>query len=172
MPKKYAYELPEHRVEHGVCIPVEDLKIDEKAQRVLNEPRARSMANNLVPEALGAIVVSQRTNGDHYIVDGMHRWHVCKLTGIPEIVAEVHHGLDQQEEAILFLIKNRESSKPTPLDEYKIGLTAGIPLFVDTESACESGTLRWVPRGRTWLALWPASFGSPTSMVPRHSSER
>ncbi|MEU6877966.1 DUF6551 family protein [Streptomyces sp. NPDC046712] len=141
MPKKYAYELPEHQVDYGVRIPVEDLKIDEKAQRVLNEPRARSMANNLVPEALGTIVVSQRTSGDRYIVDGMHRWHVCKLTGIPEIVAEVHHGLDQQEEAVLFLIKNRESSKPTPLDEYKIGLTAGIPLFVDTESALRKRNL-------------------------------
>ncbi|MFC0599498.1 ParB/RepB/Spo0J family partition protein [Streptomyces palmae] len=139
--KKYTYELREHDVEHGVRIPVEELKIDEKAQRTLNEPRARGMANNLVPEALGTIVVSQRPNGDRYIVDGMHRWHVCKLTGIPALVAEVHHGLDQQEEAVLFLIKNRESSKPTPLDEYKIGLTAGLPLFVDTESALRNRRL-------------------------------
>lgn len=135
MPKRYPYKLPEHRVEHGVEIPVADLKTDEKAQRTLNERRAMSIANNLVPEALGTIVVSQRDNGDRYIVDGMHRWHVCKLRGIPTLVAEVHHGLDQQEEAILFLIKNRESSKPMPLDEYKIGLTAGLPLFVDTDSA-------------------------------------
>ncbi|MEW1864312.1 DUF6551 family protein [Streptomyces sp. NPDC088194] len=141
MPKKYAYELRKHRVEHGVQIPVEELKIDEKAQRTLNEARARSMASNLVPEALGTIVVSQRSDGDRFIVDGMHRWHVCKLTGIPELVAEVHHGLDQQEEAVLFLIKNRESSKPTPLDEYKIGLTAGLPLFVDTESALRKRNL-------------------------------
>ncbi|MFD3681022.1 DUF6551 family protein [Streptomyces sp. NPDC058613] len=141
MPKKYVYELRKHRVEHGVMIPVEVLKIDEKAQRTLNEARARSMANHLVPEALGTIVVSQRENGDQYIVDGMHRWHVCKLASIPELVAEVHHGLDQQEEAVLFLIKNRESSKPTPLDEYKIGLTAGLPLFVDTESALHKRNL-------------------------------
>ena len=136
MAKKYAYELPKHRVEHGISIPIDELKIDDKAQRTLNEARARSMANNLVPEALGTIVVSQRANGDRYIVDGMHRWHASKLTDIPELIAEVHHGLDQQEEAVLFLIKNRESSKPTPLDEYKIGLTAGLPLFVDTEAAC------------------------------------
>ncbi|MDX3182518.1 DUF6551 family protein [Streptomyces sp. NPDC052071] len=135
MAKKYAYALPKHHVEHGVSIPVDELRIDDKAQRTLNEPRARSMAANLVAEALGTIVVSQRSDGHRYIVDGMHRWHASKLTGITELVAEVHHGLDQQEEAVLFLIKNRESSKPTPLDEYKIGLTAGLPLFVDTESA-------------------------------------
>ncbi|MEU1163525.1 DUF6551 family protein [Streptomyces sp. NPDC005921] len=141
MPKRYPYELRAHEVEHGVHIPVEELKIDDKAQRTLNEQRAMGIANNLVPEALGTIVVSQRANGDRFIVDGMHRWHVCKLRDIPSLVAEVHHGLDQQEEAILFLIKNRESSKPTPLDEYKIGLTAGLPLFVDTEKALRNRDL-------------------------------
>ncbi|MFE6595182.1 DUF6551 family protein [Streptomyces sp. NPDC057781] len=135
MPKKYPYELRPHKVEHGIYIPVDELKIDEKAQRTLNEQRAMGIANNLVAEAIGTIVVSQRENGDRFIVDGMHRWHASKLRGITKLVAEVHHDLDQQEEAVLFLIKNRESSKPTPLDEYKIGLTAGLPLFVDTETA-------------------------------------
>lgn len=141
MPKRYPYELPEHEVEHGVPIPVEELKIDEKAQRTLNEQRAAGIAKNMVPEALGTIVVSQREDGDRYIVDGMHRWHACKLRDIPTLIAEVHHGLNQQEEAVLFLIKNRESSKPTPLDEYKIGLTAGLPLFVDTETALRKRNL-------------------------------
>ncbi|MBF6149363.1 DUF6551 family protein [Nocardia nova] len=135
MPKKYPYVLRQHKVTHGVRIPVDELKIDDKAQRTLNTERARGIADNLVPEALGTIVVSERSNGDRFIVDGMHRWHAAKLSAIPALVAEVHHSLDQQEEAILFLIKNRESSKPRPLDEYKIGLTAGLPLFVDTESA-------------------------------------
>ncbi|WP_371787431.1 DUF6551 family protein [Streptomyces albidoflavus] len=135
MPKRYPYGLPEHQVKHGVEVRVDQLRIDEKAQRSLNEKRAIGIANNLVREALGTIVVSERENGERYIVDGFHRWHVCKLRDIPTMVAEVHYGLNQQEEAILFLIKNRESSKPSPLDEYKIGLTAGLPLFVDTESA-------------------------------------
>ncbi|MFE9576342.1 hypothetical protein ACFYO1_08160 [Nocardia sp. NPDC006044] len=135
MPKKYPYTLPRHDVVYDVIIPVEELKIDDKAQRTLNTARAVGIANNMVPEAIGTIVVSQRANGDRFIVDGMHRWHAAKLTGIPTLVAEVHHDLDQQAEAVLFLIKNRESSKPRPLDEYKIGLTAGLPLFVDTESA-------------------------------------
>jgi hypothetical protein len=129
----YKYDLPSHQVDYGVEIPVEDLKIDPQAQRTLNERRAQGIADNLVREAMGSIVVSQRPDGSRYVVDGQHRKRVSELESFPTMVAEVHHGLTQEEEAILFLIKNRESSKPSPLDEYKVGLTAGIPQFVDTE---------------------------------------
>ncbi|AGS71177.1 hypothetical protein B446_21825 [Streptomyces collinus Tu 365] len=84
-------------------------------------------------EAIGSIIVSERSDGDLYIVDGQHRWRACALAGIPTIRAEVHHGLEQAQEAILFLIKNRESHKPRPIDEYQVGLTGGVPLFVDTD---------------------------------------
>lgn len=130
---RYEYFLPAHDVDYGVEVRVEDLKVDPQAQRTLNEKRAQSIADHLVREAMGAIVVSQRPNGEMYVVDGMHRKRVCELLGIEKITAEIHHGLDLQQEAVLFLIKNRESSKPNALDEYKVGLTAGLPLFVDTD---------------------------------------
>lgn len=134
MPKaRYAYDLPAHRVEYGVEVPIAALKIDPEAQRTLNESRAQSIANNLVQEAIGSIVVSRRPNGDLYIVDGQHRWRVCGLANIPKIMAEIHHDLNQPQEAVLFLIKNRESHKPRPLDEYRVGLTGKVPLFVDTD---------------------------------------
>jgi hypothetical protein len=134
MPKaQYAYELPAHKVDYGEEVSVDDLKIDPEAQRTLNEGRAQRIANNIVPEAIGLIMVSQRDNGEKYIVDGQHRWRACQLAGIPTIKAEIHYGLTQEQEAILFLIKNRESHKPRPIDEFKVGLTGGVRLFVDTD---------------------------------------
>ena len=103
------------------------------AQRTLNQTRAKGIFKNLVTEALGTLIVSQRANGDYYVVDGLHRKAGCEMAGIAQIACEVHEGLDQQEEAILFLIKNRESSKPNALDGYNVGLTAHLPLFTDTE---------------------------------------
>lgn len=135
MPKdRYSYDLPVHDVEYGVELDVDILKIDPEAQRTLNESRAQHIAKNLVREAIGSIVVSQRPDGDFYIVDGQHRWRASTLAGIPTIRAEVHKDLAKAQEAVLFLIKNRESHKPRPIDEYKIGLTGGVSLFVDTDA--------------------------------------
>ncbi|AXG77883.1 ParB/RepB/Spo0J family partition protein [Streptomyces paludis] len=134
MPKaKYTFDLPEHQVDYGIEVSIKDLNIDPQAQRTLNERRAQNIANNIVSEALGSVIISKRPDGDLYIVDGQHRWRACALAGIPTIRAEIHYGLTQAQEAILFLIKNRESHKPRPIDEYHVGLTGGVPLFVDTD---------------------------------------
>jgi hypothetical protein len=135
---KYQYLLPQHQVEYGVEIPVNDLKTDPQAQRTLNEKRAQGIADELLLEAVGSIVVSERTTGERFIVDGMHRTRALQLKGIPTVRAEVHKGLSLQEEATLFLIKNRESKGPSAIDEYQIGLTAGLPLFVDTEKVLQA----------------------------------
>lgn len=134
MPKaRYEYDLPEHDVEYGIDLKIAELKIDRDAQRTLNEKRAQDIARNLVREAVGSIVVSKRANGELYIVDGQHRARACELVDIEAIKAEVHHGLTRAQESVLFLIKNRESHKPKPIDEYRVGLTGGVALFVDTD---------------------------------------
>ncbi|MFD5456225.1 DUF6551 family protein [Streptomyces olivaceus] len=130
----YAFRIPEHEVTYGVEVKVSALKIDPQAQRTLNERRAQNIAASLVPEAIGTVIVSERSDGELYIIDGQHRWRACMLAGLPTIVAEVHHGLTQDQEAIFFLIKNKESHKPRPIDEYHVGLTGGVPLFVDTDA--------------------------------------
>jgi hypothetical protein len=137
MAKRYNYWLPEHPVEAEV-LQVGDLWVDAQAQRILNERRCQYMAENFVPEAVGTVVVSRRQNGKTYVVDGMHRARVLQLKGIMTVMAEVHYDLDQTQEAMLFLLKNRESKGVQPADEYKIGLTGKIPLFVDTDKVVQA----------------------------------
>lgn len=142
MAKRYKYELREHHVDYGVLLPVAELEIDVQAQRTLVERRAQNMANSWVHEARGTLIVSKRVDGTYFLVDGQHRHRAMQLLGIEETPCEVHHDLTQTEEAILFLIKNRESSKPNAIDEYKIGLTGRIPLFVDTQEVLDSKGLQ------------------------------
>ncbi|MFD4349501.1 DUF6551 family protein [Streptomyces coelicoflavus] len=138
---KYTYDLPKHDVDHGVEVKVADLLIDPQAQRTLNERRAQTIASNLVREAVGTIIVSERGDGSRYIVDGQHRKRASELAGLETIRADIHYGLTQEQEAILFLIKNRESHKPRPIDEYHVGLTGGVPLFVDTDRVLQAHQL-------------------------------
>ncbi|MBO4269943.1 ParB/RepB/Spo0J family partition protein [Microbispora triticiradicis] len=143
MPKsRFQYELPDHRVEYGVEVDIDSLKIDEDAQRGLNQKRAKGIADGLIVDALGSIVVSERADGDRYVVDGMHRTEACRLRGLRTIKAEIHYGLTQQQEATLFLIKNRESAKVSTLDEYKVGLTAGDALCVNVDRVLTSHDLK------------------------------
>lgn len=135
---RFQYVLPEHRVEYGVEVEIDSLKIDEDAQRGLNSKRAKSIADGLIVDALGSIVVSERSDGNRYVVDGMHRTEACKIKGLRAIKAEIHYGLTQQQEATLFLIKNRESAKVSTLDEYKVGLTAGDALCVSVDQVLKS----------------------------------
>lgn len=130
---KYSYTLAPHKVTHERLL-ISNLRVDPNAQRTLNRSRAADIAAAWVPEAAGTIVVSRRQDGTDCIVDGQTRAEGGRLSGETEIDAEVHHGLTEADEATLFLFKNRESTRPSAHDEYRIGLTAKLPLFLDTES--------------------------------------
>lgn len=139
---KYEYDLPPHRVTYETAVRIDTLVIDEKAQRSLDEKRAEQIAYNLIPDALGALVVSERADGSRVVVDGQHRKFACELNGILKVACEIHHGLTLHDEAQLFLIKNKESRKPSKLDEYKIGLIAELPLYIDTQKILDKHDLK------------------------------
>jgi hypothetical protein len=148
---EYKYSLPDHPVTYEK-VQTEDLKVDNKVQRSLNPTRAQGIADHMIPSAIGPFTVSRRKNVQHkgrvtsphedYIVDGYHRWWACGIVGIEEVWAEVHHDLTLKDEAVLFLIKNRESYKPTPFDEYNIGLEGKVAIFVETQKVLDAHALR------------------------------
>ncbi|MFC6538170.1 DUF6551 family protein [Nonomuraea salmonea] len=138
---RFQYVLPDHHVEYGVEVEIDTLQVDAEAQRQLNQKRAQSIADGLIVDALGSIVVSERADGTRYVVDGMHRKEACRLRGLRTIKAEIHYGLTQQQEATLFLIKNRESAKVSTLDQYRVGLTAGDELCVSVDRVLKAHNL-------------------------------
>ncbi|ANJ07760.1 DUF6551 family protein [Streptomyces parvulus] len=154
MPSKdYSYDIPDHPIKYMKVDP-RTIKFDARSQRQLNKPRARTMAEKLVPTALGTPILSQRADGK-YAVDGMHRVYACQLIlagevkvpkrvreAVETINCEVHFDLSTANEASLFIIKNKESSKVGPNDEFRIGVLAGHPLFVDTDTVLEKHQLK------------------------------
>ena len=130
---KYDYVIPDHEIEIGVMLKVSTLKVDAQAQRALVKGRVEKMAEDYQPAGIGTIEVSRRKDGGTYVIDGQHRVKLCEIVGEEEIPANVHIGLDRQAEAMLFLLLNQESLRPTAIDEYRIGLAARLPLFVDID---------------------------------------
>ncbi|MFG7946615.1 DUF6551 family protein [Streptomyces cacaoi] len=153
MSGKYSYDIPDHPIKYDQVDP-RSIKFDPRAQRNLNKARAKTIAERLVPTALGTPILSQREDGQ-YAVDGMHRIHACQLIlngsvsssdevreAVQEIFCEVHYDLSMANEASLFIIKNKESSKVGANDEFRIGVLAGHPLFVDTNAVLEKHQLK------------------------------
>ncbi|MEV7597888.1 DUF6551 family protein [Kitasatospora sp. NPDC089797] len=151
--KDYSYGIPDHPITYDKIDP-RSIKFDSRAQRNLNKARAMAIAEKLVPTALGTPIISQRADGQ-YAVDGMHRVYACQLLlagkvtvseevlqAVQSITCEVHSDLSMANEASLFIIKNKESSKVGPNDEFRIGVLAGHPLFVDTNTVLEKHDLK------------------------------
>ncbi|MGP3771812.1 DUF6551 family protein [Streptomyces sp. SDT5-1] len=152
--RNYSYGIPDHPIGY-VKVDPRSIKFDPRAQRNLNKSRAQAIAEKLIPTALGTPILSQREDG-LYAVDGMHRVYACQLILAGKVTVseevrraiedkiscEVHSGLSMANEASLFIIKNKESSKVGPNDEFRIGVLAGHPLFVDTNAVLEKHQLK------------------------------
>ncbi|AXE23545.1 hypothetical protein C0216_08785 [Streptomyces globosus] len=145
--KDYSYDIPDHPIEYKKVDP-RKITFDTRAQRNLNKARAQKIADNIVPTALGTPILSLREDGKLVPMDGMHRIYGCQLaiaagvTAVEKIHCEIHTGLTLANEASMFIIKNKESSKVGATDEYRIGLVAGHPLFVDTQAVLDKHGLK------------------------------
>lgn len=106
-------------------IPATDLKVDPRAQRAMDDRHMESLKSSFDVRKVGAVIVSERTDGSRYILDGQHRIYGAQGCGFDGgIPAIVHRGLTLAEEAELFLALN--SNKTVPLmEKFKTRVTAG-----------------------------------------------
>ncbi len=112
------------RASHLMWVPIADMKVSPKAQREFKPNHAASFAADFDLEALGYPVVSKR-DGNYYIVDGQHRIAALKMIGWGDqsIQCEVYDGLDEAEEAELFLRRDKRKAI-SAFDRFRIGVVA------------------------------------------------
>lgn len=91
-------------------LPIALLKVDHAYQRDLSMALVQKIARNYDLSAAGPIVVSKRTNGEYFIVNGQHRAAGAQMAGETEILAQVVHGLSAEQEAELRLKGNTRRS--------------------------------------------------------------
>ena len=125
-------------------VPLVDLKINEFAQRELNQARVDRLAAEFDPELIGLPTVSER-DGAHYIVDGQHRVEAYKQWLDSEwqdqlVECEVYSGLTESEEADLFDRLNDVLAVHS-FDRFRIRLNAERPDEVAVAAEIEKAGL-------------------------------
>lgn len=107
-------------------VPVAKLMVDPDVQRVVDKTRVDKMVKDYQPSALGAIVVSRRSDGTHHVVDGQHRVQATIAAGYGdgEVTCLVYEGLTRSEEAALFRRLNNSRSV-NAVDKFRVRVVEG-----------------------------------------------
>lgn len=105
-----------------------DLRVDDSYQRPQSIQKARRIARDFNWVAFGVLVVSERNNGAHFVLDGGHR---CLSTVMrPEIdtvPCYVLTGLTKAEEARAFVRMNAHRKAPTGIELFGADVVSGNP---------------------------------------------
>lgn len=135
-------EPRKERASHLRWVPIAEMKVSPKAQREFKEGHAAEFAADFDLEALGFPVVSLR-DGNYYIVDGQHRVAALKMIGWGDqsIQCEVYEGLNEAEEARLFLRRDKRRAIQA-FDRFRIGVVGELEDEMDINRIVQGCGLR------------------------------
>ena len=113
-------------------VRVRDLHVDPdmNAQRMFYSDWASKLRRKWDRNLLQPAIVSKRTDGKFYLIDGQHSTHVALEIEGPDFLRDciVHAGLTIEQEARLFLAANRDRKPVHPYDTFRVAVTAGDPV--------------------------------------------
>ena len=112
-------------------LELKELFVDAKVQRGIAKTSLNKKIKEFDINAVGVLIVSQRKDGNYYILDGQHRWFAAKENNIEKLDCEVHINLTEKEEAELFLKYNQDRVSTKSIDHFNIEVKAGVEISVD-----------------------------------------
>lgn len=117
-------------------VKVNQIDVESRYQRVLDERRAQAMARDIDMDRIGVPSLSLRANGKLVVIDGQHRVAALMYAskGSLEIMCEVHEGLTVRQEAALFLKLNGGRKAVSAFDKYVAELAAKVPATLEIEA--------------------------------------
>lgn len=109
-------------------LKIDDLDYDPDIQRPTDEKRAERIAADFDPDKFGVIAVWKRDDGQHIVIDGMHRVTALRALGWngQKIPCSVFEGVSKAEAAGLFIGRNEGRSVRT-IDKFLVRLVEGDP---------------------------------------------
>lgn len=102
-------------------VAVNGLRTDMSYQSPVKENQVKKIVKNFDPQSVDSIVVSRRSNGFYYIVDGQHRVEALRRLNITQVLAKIHSDLTVEEEAKLYRdINTRPTKSPKSMAKASI----------------------------------------------------
>ncbi len=116
------------------------VKVDYRYQRPTDEKRVDTIAANYDPLRVGVPVLSQRSDGSLWYIDGAHRGAAIVKAGQGEtpILCLVHEGLTIEEEAGWFVILNGDRVAVDVMSKYRARLIKKEPVAVEIHNIAKS----------------------------------
>lgn len=107
-------------------VPVAKLTVDSGVQRAVDKVRVDKIAKDYRVDALGAIVVSRRTDGTCHVIDGQHRVAATIAAGYGDraLSCLVYEGLTRADEAAMFRHLNN-TRQVMPVDKFRVRVVEG-----------------------------------------------
>lgn len=106
------------------AVKLKELKVDHSYQRDISPSLVEKIKNNWDEVASELILVSQRSDGTLWIINGQHRTAAARLLGQEKIWARIVKGLGPAQEAALRL-KTNVRMTDRPLERFRASVVAG-----------------------------------------------
>lgn len=131
---------------HGepIYIRVNDLIVDSRYQRPLNQRRVRTIATEFDPDAVGMLYVSIRSDNTKVILDGQHRKASLVAMGWGDqlVPCFAYRNLTLEDEARIFRIMNESRARPTSIDLFRTKIAERDPKALDIQAILGANGLR------------------------------
>ena len=137
-----------------IKVPIDQMIVDRKFQRPLNERFVVKIVDDYDPKQLGVIVCNRRWDGTYSVVDGQHRLEAMKRKGRKQLTAVVFE-VDAQDEGAIFNALQKNRRAVTPIESHHAlvfskdpdamaldRITRNAGFRIQTDSVSCIGTLR------------------------------
>lgn len=118
-------------------VAIEDLKVDHRYQRELDQRRVERMGTNWDPVKAGTVTVNRRPYGHLFVVDGQHRLAAARVAGLDALQCAIYE-ISPLEEPRLFVELQKQRKNVLPFEQHRALLEYGD----ETASAVERAIRR------------------------------
>lgn len=150
-------------------LPVQ-LRIDEAYQRSLDTDASRTLVRSIAQhwnwDLCQPLVVSRRTDGALYVIDGQHRLEAARLRGdIAQLPAVVVQYADPADEAASFVHLNQQRRPLSKIDLFKAAIASGDSEAIAIVAALKAAGLQLA--GHSNYTAWKPGMVANISGIER-----